>query len=992
VILKRIVHIVVFLIVAGHLPAQTYNFETISLENGLPQAQVTCIKESMRGYLWVGTQGGGVACYDGVKFKVYDEVAGITGNIITAIEEDLNGHIWIGTTYGGVTRYDGKNYFNLTRENGLLENGVSAIAVDRDNKVYLATSEGLNVVDNKTVSTLRPDMFSHTKIIKKILKDTQGKLWFLVGNEVFLYNYYEWININTLFKIKPAINAFAQDKSGNLWLSVKGEGLYILSKKNNDSYQILPYQKNDELKNIEIQNIIFDNHNNIWICTNGQGVAKFDGKKLQFFNRTNGFKAGVVTTMCEDRSGNLWFGTNGEGIIKYNPSPFVYYDNIPGFDASNIFGILTDKENNLWASPNGTEVIKYNEKGITKFNSKNGLNIKGARIIVQDKQGTVWIGGANGLFSINNNIVKKYAQLSDTISVRSILFDKNNNMWIGTSGQGLYCFQEKNIIHYNKQNGLTHDYIHALYQDKMGIIWIGTGFGLNYIENGKVSNYRDVKEFCNDYIGSITEDRQGNMYFGTDRCVVQYNRSKFKALTQTDGLASSTIYSLITDNIGNVWVGTNKGIDKLNISSKGEVVHIKNYSYQEGFKGIECNTRAVTKDKEGNLFFATIKGIIEYVPANDISVETKPTMHITGIDVFSKPFDFEKNGYATTGWFHLPKAPTLSYNQNYLTFKFIGINMYAAQKIKYQYMLEGLNTQWLKTTETQVTYTNLKPGHYIFKVKAYTDSPFIYTIAQYEFNISTPFWQTTWFYFLLLLLASIILYWFIQYRVKYTHLKNKKLEHYVDMRTAEILKQKQEIEYLFKEVHHRVKNNLQVINSLLNLQKFYIDDKKMLDIFQDCQNRIYTMSVIHEKLYENNALSSINFNDYIKNLIKQLVDTYQLDFPVKYEIEVDIDKLDLDTIIPVGLLINEIISNSLKYAFSNNENTNTIIFKMKKNKENSYTMIIGDNGIGSKIRLNEEHTTFGLELIKTLVEQLHGSIEQLPVKGMMYEIIFSPVK
>jgi len=108
-------------------------------------------------------------------------------------------------------------------------------------------------------------------------------------------------------------------------------------------------------------------------------------------------------------------------------------------------------------------------------------------------------------------------------------------------------------------------------------------------------------------------------------------------------------------------------------------------------------------------------------------------------------------------------------------------------------------------------------------------------------------------------MVGLALYWFIQYRIKFTILKNKKLEHHVDMRTAEILKQKQEIEYLFKEVHHRVKNNLQVINSLLNLQKFYIDDKKMLDIFQDCQNRIYTMSVIHEKLYENNALSSINF-------------------------------------------------------------------------------------------------------------------------------------
>ncbi|HTA63424.1 MAG TPA: two-component regulator propeller domain-containing protein [Bacteroidia bacterium] len=988
---NKILYTLFFINLAGLLSAQTYNFETISLENGLPQAQVTCLKEDTRGYLWIGTQGGGVACFDGVKFKVYDEFAGIAGNIITAIDEDLNGHIWIGTTYGGVTRFDGRSFFNLTKENGLLENNVTAITVDKKNKVYIATTEGLNTVENKTVSILKTE-FIHTKSIKKVLRDTQGKLWFLAGDEVYLYNNYEWVNINNLFRIKQAVNAIAQDKSGNLWLSVKGEGLFILSKKNNDSYQIIPYQKNNELKNIDIQHVIFDNHNNIWICTNGAGIAKFDGKKLQFFNRANGFKADAVTTVCEDRSGNIWFGTNGEGIIKYNPSPFVYYDNVPGFDASNIFGIMTDKANNLWVSPNGTEVIKYNEKNTTKFNSKNGLSIRGARVIAQDKHGVVWVGGTNGLFSINNNAAKKYSLLPDSASVRSILFDKNNNMWIGTNGQGLYCFQEKNSIHYSQQNGLTHNYIHALYQDTRGIIWIGTGFGLNYIQNGKIGNYRAVKEFCNDYIGSITEDRQGNMYFGTDRCVVQYNRSKFKAYSQADGLASSTIYSLITDNLGNVWVGTNRGVDKLNISSKGEIVRIKNYSYQEGFKGIECNTRAVTKDRAGNLFFATIKGIIEYVPSNDISIETKPTMHITGIDAFSKPFDFEKNGYTTTGWFHLPIEPTLDYDNNYLTFKFIGINMYAAPKIKYQYMLVGLNTQWLKTNEPQVTYTNLKPGHYVFKVKAYADSQFNYTLTQYSFNIATPFWKTAWFYFLILILIVIAVYWFIQYRIKFTQLKNKKLEHHVSMRTTEILKQKQEIEYLFKEVHHRVKNNLQVINSLLNLQKFYIEDKKMLDIFQDCQNRIYTMSVIHEKLYENNALSSINFNEYIKNLIKQLVDTYQLDFPIKYHLEVDIDKLDLDTMIPVGLLINEIISNSLKYAFPSNQSNNVITFKMKKNEDQSYTMILGDNGVGSKVGLNDEHTTFGLELIKTLAEQLHGTINQLPVDGTMYEITFSPVK
>jgi len=202
-------------------------------------------------------------------------------------------------------------------------------------------------------------------------------------------------------------------------------------------------------------------------------------------------------------------------------------------------------------------------------------------------------------------------------------------------------------------------------------------------------------------------------------------------------------------------------------------------------------------------------------------------------------------------------------------------------------------------------------------------------------------------------------------------------------------RQKQTIEHLFKEVHHRVKNNLQVITSLLNLQKTYINDKKILDIFQDCQNRVYAMAAIHEKLYEQNALSNINFNDYIKNLIVQLIDTYKLKFNVKYNLEVNIDTLDLDTLIPIGLLTNEIISNSLKYAFTDSDENPVITFKFLKTAQpKSFIMLIGDNGRGTTVGLDDNHTSFGMELIKVLVAQLHGSIKQLPDKGTMYKITF----
>ncbi len=988
---KRLFCVILF--IASRVAGQTYNFELISLEHGLPQAQINCLKEDSRGYLWIGTQGGGVAQYDGINFKVFDETSGLAGSIVTAVEEDKNGSMWFGTTWGGVSRYDGKSFASFTSEDGLAANGVRALACDKYNKVYVATSGGLNVIESKIVSPLKEDIFNSKNNIKSILRDKLQNLWFLTENELHLYNYYEWINISQLFKIKSRINTIAQDKTGNIWFATEKDGLFILTQKPNGSYEIIPYERNKELEGMVIQNIAFDNRNVLWICTTGYGVGRFDGSKLTFFNRKSGFKSNAVTTVCEDRSGNIWFGTDGNGIIKYNPAPFVYYDNIDGLDRTSIFGMLCDKQDNLWAAPMGMGIIKYDGEKETLIDEKNGLANKYVRALAQDCTGVIWACTGAGLYSIQGTKAQKANFLPDKVAARSIWIDSDNSMWIGTGGQFLYHYKDKKLVHYTDSNGLSHNHVHAMWKDIKGNLWIGTGNGLNCLRangDGKIVNFKYASGFCNDYIGSITEDKYGNVWFGTDRCLVRWNGNEFKAFTQTDGLASSTIYSLITDAKGNVWVGTNKGIDRLETSQSGEIMGVKNYSYYEGFKGIECNSRAVARDSKGNLYFGTIKGIIAYTPDKDLNIENKPQLHLTGIKLFAQPYDFEKDGYATNSWFHLPNDLALPFAKNNVSFKFVGINLYSPKKIKYEYKLEGFDQDWIKTEETEATYTNLQPGNYVLKIKAYSSTANVFAQVDYPFVIKRPFWRSIWFYLFVLLTLAVGVYALLQYRTRKMEDENQKLEDQVKLRTGEILKQKNEIEILFKEVHHRVKNNLQVINSLLNLQKFYIHDQRMLDIFKDCQNRIYAMAVIHERLYETNELSALNFNEYIKKLIKQLGETYQTNFNVRYETDVDVDKLDLDTLIPVGLLINEIISNSLKYAFdANSEKENVITFKMHREGISAFRMVIGDNGKGSKVSIDGTHTTFGMELIKMLADQLHGTITRLPQEGTVYEIKFS---
>lgn len=201
----------------------------------------------------------------------------------------------------------------------------------------------------------------------------------------------------------------------------------------------------------------------------------------------------------------------------------------------------------------------------------------------------------------------------------------------------------------------------------------------------------------------------------------------------------------------------------------------------------------------------------------------------------------------------------------------------------------------------------------------------------------------------------------------------------------ESLKEK---EVLLKEVHHRVKNNLQVISSILNLQSSYAKDKNILNILRESQNRIKSMAFIHESLYQTTDFTKINFSQYITSLSKNLVHSYRVfDNLVDLKLSLDNVSLDLDLSIPCGLIINELVSNSLKYAFSENDNGVIKIKLFEKNK--TVNLIVEDNGLGLPKSIDYKDTdSLGLQLVMTLVEQIGGEIRLENTKGAKYTIIF----
>ena len=199
----------------------------------------------------------------------------------------------------------------------------------------------------------------------------------------------------------------------------------------------------------------------------------------------------------------------------------------------------------------------------------------------------------------------------------------------------------------------------------------------------------------------------------------------------------------------------------------------------------------------------------------------------------------------------------------------------------------------------------------------------------------------------------------------------------------------EEKDILLREVHHRVKNNMQIISSILRMQSRNIDDPKLKDILQESQNRIHTMALIHENLYNHESLANIKFSTYIKSLSGNIARTYASQHAnIKFEYKMDDAYLPIDTAIPCGLIINELISNSFKYAFNGNP-TGMINIYFKEMTENAYQLIVSDNGIGIPANIDITKTkSLGMKILHKLVLQIDGTLQSDFSNGTKFTITF----
>ena len=206
----------------------------------------------------------------------------------------------------------------------------------------------------------------------------------------------------------------------------------------------------------------------------------------------------------------------------------------------------------------------------------------------------------------------------------------------------------------------------------------------------------------------------------------------------------------------------------------------------------------------------------------------------------------------------------------------------------------------------------------------------------------------------------------------------------------ETMLSKEEKEVMIKEIHHSVKNNLQIVKSLVRFQMDQVEDPNVRELFNECITRVGAMALVHEQTYLSKDLANIDVRTYLDQLVRDLTHVYSIDTRLQLDVDIRTHTLGVDTLVPLGLLINEVISNALKYAFRGRDEGRISVF-LDGNEEGGLHLRIGDNGVGLPGRDKwDRPNSLGMELIHTLAGQLDGSIELLPGNGTVYELVSDP--
>lgn len=767
--------------------AQLLNFNTYSLEQGLPATGAYNFAIGPGGQLWIATDGGGVTAFNGEVFTHFTDQDGLPAQDIRCLTRDAQKRIWAGSAENGLYVFDGKwkpVSLDAVRPFGQIE----ALCSDSTGTVYMGTSVGVVVIDK--FNAVLPEW--NNKLPNSEVRDLHFQndtLWIatdagfarLVNGQLHTYRN---------FPLSERAVSISAAFRGGVWVGT-ANGLIRVSGNN-----FYPYKYNKALQVQRIRDVCETFDGTLWLATyNGVFRLRSDQDFYpEHITANNGLADNRVRSIFQDPSGSLWFATYMGGVSQLTNTAFEHYTPDPARKLS--FSAIAESPGKGYCAglfENGlVEIVEDSVRWLDK-------RAYSVRSISKPAKQVNWVTHSEGLSYIRNGRVV-HPEWPDSLATAffyhcSVL---GNKLFVSHQNKILsrpadpninapfeleMAFEEPDII-------LDFDFTAdsacwAITDRNIGVYRPRWGTRLFLLVEGEELEAAEFTDLVTDSFGQI-------WVASMNRGVFRLSDGHISRLHSGNGLQSDRVHQLLFDEVENLWIGGLRGLEQVVMTTGNVLVErVNTFSNADGMRSMHTNLRASFKDRTNRLWFGTINGISNYSEARKVSVPVAPETGITGVDLYFDPnTDWKKYCDSLSGMARLPVNPELLHSQNHLTFHYYGISLANQQSVRYQYKLEGFDDWSPITANTTATYANIPPGTYTFKVIARSDSGIWNTeAAEFSFVVLQPFYATWWFILACLLVLALVVWAVLRWREQRFEYTRRRLEREVAERTSELQKE-----------------------------------------------------------------------------------------------------------------------------------------------------------------------------------------------------------
>lgn len=781
--------------------------------DGLPQNTVNALTQTRDGFLWVGTSGG-LARFDGVRFRRFGLQDGLRSVRISALLEDSRGVLWVGTTGGGLSQWANGRFVVPRGAEDLAGADVIVLTAEPGGTVWIGTDRGLLKWSEGRLQAIGPAEGLPTTQVRALLLDTNRNLWVsLVPDGLFRGSQGRFAPAPGGPSAPRSIYSLLATRDGSIWA---GSDLGNLWQWRDDQW--LRRGQTNGLPKSNIEALAQGAEGVIWAGSRSEGLYFLSGESFQRLGNQTGFDVPVASArrLLVDRDGTLWVGTSGEGLLRVTRPEVTPWNVGEGAKQLEVLSVAEASDGAWWAGTLEGGIHRRSGGDFSKLTDPLGPGSRSyVYCVVGTEEGSVWAAGEQFLFRFRAG-EPTWSYLQPPVrgeAIRAMCAD-GANLWLGTYYSTLLKCDGTHVS-VVATNGTFGGDIRSIVREGPETLWIGSATGLYRWERGVIKTWNTRDGLLTASVQSLHRDPDGTLWIGTlGGGLARLKHDRIASLTTRQGLAEDIIHQIVADDFGGLWLGGNHGImrvsrQELEACAEGRLASVSGtvFGENEGMPAEQCvggHTPTAVKTRAGRLLFPTMRGVVEIDPRPAPSAPTLPPRVVME--------EVQVDDQIQSTLTHVVVHP----GAHRLEFAYTAPGLRGADWVRFRYRLEPGHADWVNAgTRRTAAYENLRPGEYVFRVAA-GDHTGVWNSqsASVAIRVEPSFWQTWWFRAGLgLVLAGTV---FAAYRQRITQLERRRLAQERATRGM-ILSQEQERQRVASELHDGLSQKLALLSVELEM-------------------------------------------------------------------------------------------------------------------------------------------------------------------------------